>query len=222
MLNVNFTGYVRMPIHDRTFGVVNDFVGSVLATAMGVPTPANTLMSVDGWGGSGSPSYGHMTVSYGTSGQQPAPPDPAEAAADDPWAATGILVLDGVTLNEDRYENYLKLPGHQLVAIDHDGCLFGHDVILEDKAIELLDATQAKPLSTHPFAGYLDGTHLASWKIRATSIRREEIVRLTRQCQSVGLVTTGQRKAIERFLLYRLNHVGMIVDHLFDIAETIE
>ena len=192
--------------------VVNDFIGASIANAMGVPTPANTLVQVDA-------QYDHLTVSYGVGQAQPAPPDPGSLGEIDSWAMTGIVVLDAWTLNEDRYENYLHLPGHALVAIDHDGALFGHTNYRPDESADHLRATIPSHLTSHPFAGHVDQTHLPNWLSRAKSVMDEEIVRMSTQCLSAGLVDRNQRDAIVDFLRVRRDRVGPLVDHLFEKVE---
>lgn len=201
MSQATFTGYVRRKTTERPWAVVNDFVGSALASAMGVPTPANTLMMLP------ADEAGHLTLQYGQDGIQAPGVEGEQAVELDVWAATGILVLDQWLLNEDRYDNMLQIGTSPLVAIDHDGCLAGHDPKTDYPGH--LERSQSLPLLRHEIAQALEETRYVSpWVARAQAVSSEEVRRIAYQLFDSKVINRYERDAIINFLRFRQRNLS--------------
>lgn len=206
---VGFESYVRRNTHERPFAVVNDFIGTSVALALGVPVPPNAILEYRS-------ERGHLSLAYGKGGMTTPPLTSSalkEAVKRDPWAATGIVVLDQWILNEDRYENVLQLPGRELVAIDHDNALLGHENPLDPTAALL--ASRDRILARHELVEHLPSwDNVLGWVTRAKAITDAELRRMCLRCYDSDLISASLRDALADFLIYRRQSVGAMMETL--------
>ncbi|MEW1952787.1 hypothetical protein [Terrabacter sp. NPDC080008] len=198
-------GYMRRVVRDRPYGVVNDFIASTLGARIGAPVPPIALIT-DG------SSAGSISMGFGEGGRTPPPADASRVAVDDPYLATGIIVLDQWTLNGDRHdENLAYLPRFGLAAFDFDCALIGPKP--QTTAVDSLQKGLMMPLPRHILAEHLPTLQwLWGWISKVRAVSAEDIRRCVYLCFDARLITVAERDKLIDFLTLRQRWLGDIMD----------
>ena len=181
------------------YSVVNEYVCSRLAAAVGLPVPPGTIAKK----ADGKNMFVSLRFTAGPTSLPPA--DPAELAADHPDLAAGIIAFDCWVGNWDRHAgNLAYVPGVSGVSLfDHGRTLLRTP---SGEGATEIDAWRDKP-HVHDASALLkhvnDHKLLTRWSERIALVATELIGDACGTAASAGACTIAEAQAVERFLEHR-------------------
>lgn len=198
-----WTGNVRMILKpaadDHPMMLVNEFISSRLAQAIGLRCPAGDIAQMyDG-------RRAWATVDLLFRGHSPAPPRPKRILETAAHHAAGCVVFDTWILNDDRHEDNVVFHEYLgLWLIDHDQALGGKSEDL--KAV--LPTCSDRASSPRLFRGIaLPERELAYWTTRVSAVPMSVVNGVIEEARRRNLCNRQQGVALRNFLHHRRDRI---------------
>lgn len=213
---VRLSAFMRQNYPERPWGVVNDYISSMLGMSIGLPVPPGALIQLyDG-------EYAYVSMGFSIKGDRLPPVIFEQFVVERPWEASGIIAFDQWISNTDRHDENIGYHDRFGVAVfDHDLSLL---IRSQNDPIGMLREYRDAHVVRHDLAPYMTtAEYFEMWSTRISSVTTQEVRRIVYNCRHAGLITNDLVQELVRFIEHRktrvLDYIQRTRDEYAKIAE---